>query len=223
MPRQPRLVLEGMPHHVTQRGNYRQKIFESHKDFQRYSYWIMEYAVKYKVQIIAYCLMSNHVHFIVEPTTKDGLALLFNMTHMRYSQYKHAQKDKKGHLWQGRFYSSVLDDVHLIMAVRYVERNPVRACIVPKASDYIWSSARFHAGLEQEPIIPTYGRERIRRICSSEQSWLEYLNEEDEAVSALIREKTQKGGVIASKENISSIEQKFGIILQEKKKGRPKK
>ena len=149
MPRQPRLVLEGMAHHVTQRGNYRQNVFESRTDFQCYSYWAAEYAGKYNIDIIAYCLMTNHVHFIVVPKSKENLALFFNMTHMRYSQYKNKQNKKMGHLWQGRFYSSVLDEAHLLRAIRYVEQNPVRAKMVEKASDYIWSSARFHMSLER--------------------------------------------------------------------------
>ena len=71
MPRRRRLVVPGLPHHVTQRGNYRQTVFEQPEDFKRYCRWVGEYAVKYGVEIMAYCLMRNHVHFIVIPEKED--------------------------------------------------------------------------------------------------------------------------------------------------------
>ncbi len=220
MPRRSRLVVEGMPHHVTQRGNYCQNVFESRVDFQCYSYWIEKYAGKYNIDIIAYCLMTNHVHFIVIPRSKENLSLFLNMTHMRYSQYKNKKSKRTGHLWQGRFYSSVLDETHLLRAVRYVEQNPVRVNMVEDASDYIWSSAKVHLGLEENSIIRTID---VSGLMPDKDGWKDYLKQEDSVINNIIREKTKKGGVVATEEFISSIEQKFGIILHTKKAGRPKK
>ena len=100
MPRKPRFVYEGEPHHVTQRGNYQQNILENDEDFRKYSYLVAEYASKYGIKILAYCLMNNHVHFVVIPKTKVGFSLFFNIVHMRYSQYKNLHRKKKGHLPQ---------------------------------------------------------------------------------------------------------------------------
>ena len=83
MPRIARVVIAGMPYHVTQRGNYRQDIFEGDEDKQVYLDFFKLYAKKYKVKFFAWCLMDNHVHFIVEPQKEDSLALLFKYTHMR--------------------------------------------------------------------------------------------------------------------------------------------
>lgn len=127
MPRRPRFVCEGLPHHVTQRGNYRQNVFNNDKDFRTYSYLVKEYMVKYEVDILAYCFTRNHVHFVAVPKTKLGFSRFFNVVHMRYSQYKNINENKKGHLWQNRFFSSVMDERHLFYAVRYVEQNPMRA------------------------------------------------------------------------------------------------
>ena len=104
MPRQARIVIPGIAHHVTQRGNYQSAIFEQDQDYRKYSYWIKEYASEYQVKILAYCLMTNHVHFILIPKTEDGLARLFNTVHMRYAQYINIRRKACGHLWQGRFY-----------------------------------------------------------------------------------------------------------------------
>ncbi|MFA4915766.1 MAG: transposase [Syntrophales bacterium] len=87
MPRIARIVAEGYPHHVTQWGNYRQPVFEVDDDYQQYLGWLKEYSSKYALDIWAYCLMSNHVHFICVPIKKDSLSLTFNMLYMRYAQY----------------------------------------------------------------------------------------------------------------------------------------
>ena len=141
MPRQPRLVFPKLPHHNTQRGNYRQNVFENSADFRKYSYWMVEYAEKYNVKILSY-VMSNHVHFIVILSNPCDLAQLFKIVHMRYSYYKNSAQSMTGHLWQGRFYSNVLDVAYLLRAMRYVERNPSRAGMVNKPWEYIWSSTR---------------------------------------------------------------------------------
>ena len=113
MPRHSRIVIPDIPHHITQRGNYRQDIFKSDSDYEKYSLWFNEYAAKYKLDVLAYCLMSNHVHFIVVPGKEETLARVFNTTHMRYAQYVNKKLKATGHLWQGRFFSCVLDNKHL--------------------------------------------------------------------------------------------------------------
>ena len=86
MPRIARVVAVGIPHHITQRGNYRQDVFLDDSDRRKYLLWIQEYSQKYHLNILAYCLMRNHVHFIAIPQKEDSLARTFNTAHMRYSQ-----------------------------------------------------------------------------------------------------------------------------------------
>ena len=133
MPRIARITELGMPHHITQRGNYRQRVFEKNEDFEKYVELVNECSGKFGLKILAYCLMNNHVHFVAIPTEKEALAKTFNTAHMRYAQYCNKKKKACGHLWQGRFFSSILDEQYLLEAVRYVERNPVRAKMVKKA------------------------------------------------------------------------------------------
>ncbi|HHT9117847.1 MAG TPA: transposase [Candidatus Hypogeohydataceae bacterium YC38] len=110
MPRIARAVAPDYPHHVTQRGNYQQTVFEDKEDRMQYLYWLKEYSRKYDLRIWAYCLMSNHVHFICVPGNADSLSKTFNTLHMRYSQHINRKKGMKGHLWQGRFFSCILDE-----------------------------------------------------------------------------------------------------------------
>ena len=146
MPRIARVIAKGYPYHITQRGNYRQTVFENGEDYQQYLIWLEEYRKKYSFDIWAYCLMSNHVHFIGVPQKEETLSRTLNTLHMRYSQYINRRRKASGHLWQGRFYSTILDDVHVYAAVKYVENNPVRVKIVKKAEEYSWSSAKEHVG-----------------------------------------------------------------------------
>ncbi len=150
MPRRARVVFEGVVHHITQRGNYRQSVFEDDSDKRKYVEFIREYSEKYGMKIYAYCLMSNHVHFIAAPVKEDSLAMTFKYSNMRYSSYFNKKNRRSGHLWQGRFYSCPLQFEHALEALRYVERNPVRARMVELPWEYEWSSAREHVGFNAE-------------------------------------------------------------------------
>ncbi len=77
MPRQARIVIPDLAHHITQRGNYRQDIFDNEGNYKQYAEWINEYAKENNVEILAYCLMSNHVHFIVIPKGEEDLSEIF--------------------------------------------------------------------------------------------------------------------------------------------------
>ena len=104
MPRSARFVIPGYLYHVTQRGNYRQKVFGEDQDRAVYLKHIQENSKQWKVEIYAYCLMDNHVHFIVKPCCPNSLARLFSIAHMKYSHYFNKKHKRKGHLWQGRFF-----------------------------------------------------------------------------------------------------------------------
>jgi len=115
MPRTTRVVVPNYPYHITQRGNYRQKIFENEENRFKYLNWINEYSKKYNLTLLAYRLGEEH-----------SLAKVFSIVHLRYSQYFNKKSGSTGHLWQGRYYSCLLDELHLMAAMRYVEKNPVR-------------------------------------------------------------------------------------------------
>ncbi len=223
MPRRARVVVPETAHHVIQRGNYQQCIFESDEDFRTYLYLVKEYAQQYQVKIHAYCLMSNHVHFIVTPEDQHGLAEIFRNVHTRFSQYKNLQKRRLGHLWQGRFYSCVLSRSHVLRAIRYVEMNPVRAKMVKKPWEYSWSSTRQHLKEEPSAIIKTDFHGYCLEAGLNERNWKEYLLNEDHEMITEMRQKTQKGWAIGDEDFIITMEKRLGIVLSKQKTGRPKK
>ncbi len=218
MPRKARITLPHIAHHITQRGNYRQIIFEEESDYRKYLLWCKEYSEKYKLEILGYCLISNHVHIIAIPGDKDALSRVFNTLHMRYAQYINRKRRTNGHLWQGRFFSCLLDEAHLYRAIRYIERNPVRAKIVKKPWDYEWSSARYHTGEEKRSIVKD-----AKLFDMGEEDWKEYLTEEDVAMEQEIRLKTQRGLVVGEEKFIKKIEDKIQRSLKCLNPGRPKK
>jgi putative transposase len=146
MPRVARIVIEDVPHHVTQRGNNRQDVFFLDEDRHVYLSFLKDRAEAYGLDVLGYCLMTNHVHLVAVPRSADALARAVGRAHFLYTQYVNRRHGRVGHLWQNRFFSCALDEVHLWRTMSYVERNPVRAKVVRLPWRYRWSSAAAHVG-----------------------------------------------------------------------------
>lgn len=153
MARLARVVIPGLPHHVTQRGNRRERVFFEEADYAAYLALISAAAKKAGTTIWSYCLMPNHVHFIMAPSNPDGLRDTFAEAHRRYTARIHQRFKWTGHLWQGRFSSVAMDEAHMLAAARYVPMNPVRAGMVARPQDWPWSSARAHLAGRGDGIV----------------------------------------------------------------------
>ena len=216
MPRVARVVLPGYPHHITHRGNYKQIVFEQPDDYIFYSNLVKKYFPKYGLDILCYVLMPNHVHFILIPEVKDALAKGLNVTQMIYAQYINEKHSTQGHLWSSRFYSCILDPAHLYRAVRYVERNPVRAKLVKKAWDWQWSSAKEHV-FGEKGIVPLVEVAKFIDV----DNWGKYLSQEDEEYNEKLRKHTRTGKPIGDKSFVEKLETIFGRRFSSEL-GRPK-
>jgi putative transposase len=144
MPRSARLVVPGIAHHVTQRGNRQQPIFFSDDDRATYIRILAAALKRFDTKCLAWCLMDNHVHLMLVPATTDGLRAPLSSAHTTYAQVINQREKLSGHLFQGRFASYPMDDRHMMFAARYIENNPVAAYMVERAEDWRWSSARAH-------------------------------------------------------------------------------
>jgi len=136
MPRIPRVIAPGIPHHITQRGNRRMQTFISNEDYSTYIDLMAEWCRKLRVEVWAYCLMPNHIHMIAVPETEDGLRRAIGEAHRRYTRGINFREGWRGHLWQGRFASFPMDETYLLATARYIELNPVRARLVPNPFSY---------------------------------------------------------------------------------------
>ena len=218
MGRLARIVAPGIPHHVVQRGNRRMDVFFSNTDRDQYIEYLSNACDKYGVDIWSWCIMSNHVHFIAVPEKEDSLDQCFSDAHVRYTRMINFREKWKGHLWQGRFSSSPLDDQYLLAAIRYVERNPVRAKIVRLPWKYEYSSAQYHIG--ERKFDPLVKNDSV--LLEIIDNWREYLhNKDDEENLNTIRKEEAGGRPIGSEGFIKTLENKLKRSFDRKSMGRP--
>jgi len=175
MARRRRCLLSGVPCHITQRGVDRRETFSSGEDYNTYLDLLRQNLEEADVRILAWCLMTNHLHLIAVPGRADSVSILMRRVQGRYAQYYNAHNRRNGHLWQNRFFACMLAPDHLWAAIAYVERNPVRARIVRRAEEYRWSSAVAHVTGGDGPQL--LEMEWWRR--AGRRDWREVLNRAD--------------------------------------------
>ena len=219
MPRVARIVAEGVPHHVTQRGNNRQDVFFVDDDRRVYLELLAGQAERFGLDVHAYCLMTNHMHLIVTPRRADSLAKALGRAHWRYTQYINRLHGRGGHLWQNRFFSCPLDAAGAWTGMRYVERNPVRSHLVRQAWRYEWSSAGCHCGVAAPP---EWLEMALWRDVAGGSDWQEALTAaEDEAEIAPLRRCTHTGRPLGSDSFLARLETLLGRRVRALPVGRP--
>ena len=215
MARLPRVVLPGIPHHITQRGNRRERTFFEDADYDLYLDLLADAAQRAQTQIWSYCLMPNHVHIVAVPGDEDGLRRTFGDLHRRYTGYINARIRTTGNLWQSRFSSVAMDEAHLVCAFRYVALNPVRARLVQRAVDWRWSSARALCEASDDGVVSVApALERVGDFTA-------FLDEAfDEAFTyAALRKAESIGRPVGSPEWLEDMEARTGLTLKPKKRG----
>ena len=216
------MIAEGVAHHVTQRGNARRVVFDCDADRLVYLRLLGQYSILHRCAVVGYCLMSSHVHLIAVPDRADSLAVVLRDVHGRYATYLNGRQGAAGHVWQGRYFSCPLDGRHLWTALRYVERNPVRAGLAATPDEYAWSSAAAHCGGADR-------HELLEVDCWANEwtavSWRGFLGDatEEEAETERIRRNTHTGRPLGSEEFVRQMERTLGRALTPQKGGRPAK
>ena len=219
MARPARSIALGYPHQVTQRGNYEQVVFEEDADYRRYLDWLRLYARRYALDIWAYCLMTNHVHYVCVPRADGALARTFNTLHTQYSQYFHRKKGLSGHLWRSRFLSCILDPKSVFEEARFIKTNPVRAGLVVRAEDYPWSSARSRVLGEPDPVLAAGFP-----LTAAISDWRAYLADRgDEPIIRRTRQNLKTGRPAGDNGFVREMEEMTGRRLGALPRGRPRK
>ncbi|HEX8468102.1 MAG TPA: transposase [Allosphingosinicella sp.] len=216
MGRSVRLTVPGHPHHVTHRGNNRQRTFFSERDQRLYTRYLAEACLATGTSVWAWCLMPNHVHLVLVPSVEGGLSAVLQRTQGRYTRAVNAREKWVGQLWQGRFASFVMDERHLLACARYVELNPVRAGLVARAADWPWSSARAHLGGPPDPLTD------IRPLLERWPDWRSVLDAgEDEPALQAIRARERSGRPLGGEAFLARLETATGLRLLPRRPGRP--
>jgi putative transposase len=214
MARMARVVIPNYPHHITQRGNRRQQTFFTNDDYRAYMSLLSNAKDQAGIDVWAYCLMPNHVHLVVVPEHKDSLAVFFSEAHRQYTRRINAREGWRGHLWQERFHSFVMDEAYLLAAVRYVELNPVKAKLCQTPEDWIWSSAQAHLRGEDDGLVS------VNPMLARISNWREYLKS-DESINMQqrIRENTRTGRPGGSEAFLNKLESQTKRTLRKGKPG----
>jgi putative transposase len=215
MARLARAVFPRIAHHVTQRGNGRQKTFFDDSDYALYRDLLREHCARADVAVWGWCLMPNHVHLILVPADEDGLRRALARVHRIYAGRIHERLQRTGHFWQGRFGCVAMDEEHLLAALRYVALNPVRAGLVPRAQDWRWSSVRAQLGIEPDLLTD------VTAVGERVPDFAELLDaaENEEAAMRLRRAETI-GRPVGSEAFLDELEERYGRAVKPAKRGR---
>lgn len=227
MPRTSRVVLPNYPHHIIQRGHNRQVVFAGDEDYLYYLENLKEWKKELGCKIYAYCLMTNHVHLIVDTGKEtENLALLMKRVSGRQTRYVNKIEGRSGTLWEGRYKSSPIKiNEYLLACCRYVELNPVRAKVVDDPRKYKWSSYRYKIGIEKTnwlDIDPCYmglgstEKEREKRY----EEWVKGAIPPGEL--ELIRKAVQRGQLTGGYRFVEEVDKKIGRRIEFRGQGRPK-
>ena len=215
MSRMARVVMPGVPLHITQRGIRRFDVVRDEADRHSYIKLLGESCRRFHLRICAYCLMSNHVHLVAIPERPDSMWRTLHRCHGLYATGFNMKYGFSGHLWQARPFSCALDEEHFWTAIRYVECNPVRARMVTHAEDYPWSSAAAHCGVGENPLL-----DRVWISPDQIQNWKQWLAAGNESgVEQRIRDRTFTGRPCGDENFVRQTEQALGRRLVPQKPG----
>lgn len=229
MPRVGRAVVPGYPHHIIQRGHNKQDVFSGPGDFEYYLATLATFKETYGVKVYAFCLMSNHVHLILQPgENAAGLGQLMKRLAGRQTRLFNRQEGRSGTLWESRYKSSPIEtDAYLLACCRYVELNPVRAGMVANPADYRWSSYAQRIGdgslypwLDTHPCFEALGNTETRRCAR-------YRDLVASAIPPgewdLIRDAVQRGQLTGRERFVDEVAALVGRRIEHRRPGRPGK
>ena len=228
MPRKPRVLVPHCPHHIVQRGHNRQVVFLADEDYQFYLDNLKEWKERLGIKLYAWCLMTNHVHLVLEPGEDAGtVSLLMKRLAGRQAAFVNKQEGRSGALWEGRFKASPIQrDAYLLACCRYVEMNPVRAGMVAGPRQYRWSSYRERMGLAGRDLLD-------RDACylaladgevQRRERYQSYMRQgaSDQEI-ALLRSAWARNQLTGNRHFIDEVEQRIGQRVEWRGRGKPVK
>ena len=217
MPRTPRFVLPDVVHHVVARGVNRQRIFCSGYDKNKYLKRFSKIAEEEKVLVHGFCLMDNHVHWILTPTSPVGLARLFQRVHTWWAIVFNRKTQRTGHLFESRYRSSSLSESHYWAALRYVELNPKKARLIKNPGEWEFSSARAHLNGQSDTrieLVPVTTRKQF-----TPSDWREFLQSSEDQEDSSLRHATKTNRPWGEADWIAQLEARYHRRLSRSRSG----
>lgn len=219
MSRIARAIAVGFPHHIVNRGNNKTAIFFEKEDYEKFLMLLKMYAKQSNALILAYCLMTNHVHLLVKPLSETSMAKMMQCVTQAYAKYFNKKQERSGRFWENRYFSCIVDcDRYLWTVTRYIEQNPRRANLVIREEDYPYSSARAHILGEKNSLL---GEELFTQ--SEREDYIKFIRENipEEGVND-IRYSTKTGRPFGGNDFVKKLELMLNRDFILKAPGRPK-
>ncbi|MFA5363372.1 MAG: transposase [Candidatus Omnitrophota bacterium] len=220
MPRGPRCILPGLPHHALQRGNNRGVIFHNQADKEYFLDNLKKSSFENKVAIGAYCLMSNHFHLLLYPESKEGFIRFMKYISQIYSQHFNRIYKRTGKLWENRYKLNIVDPEFEWVISRYIEQNPVRAGMVRAAEEYQYSSARMNLEGGRDEIVT---KDIVKGKRDKYKEFFSENTPESRKLLLRLREVTQQEKVFGGADFIRQLETQTKLFLGVRVRGRPRK
>ncbi|MES2942362.1 MAG: transposase [Pseudomonadota bacterium] len=225
MARLPRLTLAAYPHHIIQRGNNRQAIFNTVADYQFFLALLYENAKKFEVALHSYVLMGNHFHLLATPQTDSGLPQMMQAVGRSYVRYFNDLQGRSGTLWEGRYRSTLIQtDRYLLACMAYIDLNPVRAGLVAEAKDYAWSSYGHYVGLRADKLITPHSLfwSLANTPFGREAAYAEMVHAGIKAdQQAALTQSVLSGWVLGEKDFVANLQKQTLRRVQKASAGRP--
>jgi putative transposase len=227
MPRKPRFYVPGAPVHALQRGHNRSAVFFGVLDYLEYLRCLKQAADSCGCAVHAYVLMTNHVHLLLTPERADSVGCLFQSLGRHYVQYVNETYQRHGGLWEGRYRCNVIESqAYLLLCMRYIELNPVRAGMVDHPAKYRWSSYAANALGVSNAVLRAHTEYRALGGSSDDrQSVFRGLFDGslDSDELALVRGAVQTGTPLGNEKFKAAIEATLDLKVGFARRGRPKK
>ena len=226
MPRRARMYVPGLPYHIVQRGNNREACFLEPENYQSYLHLWRQVSRRYGVAVHTYCLMTNHVHFLVTPGDESAISNTLKVVGSRYAQYVNKRYRRSGTLWEGRHRASLIQsDRYLLSCHQYIELNPVRAGMVQRPEEYRWSSYGVNAWGDTSWLTAhgeylSLGRDGVARRKAYREFFAAGIGEEK---LRLFRKAAHYCQPVGDDRFRRQIEDKYGLRLGQMRRGRPRK
>jgi len=229
MPRTGRILVPEYPHHILQRGHNKQVVFADSQDFSFYLSNLEELKYQFDIQVHAYCLMTNHVHLLLNPGKKtSNLSKLMKTLAARTTRYRNRLENRTGTLWESRYKSSpVQNDEYLLTCCKYIELNPVRARMVDHPGNYVWSSYNQRIGnnssnnwIDFDPAFLSLGGSDALRTGAYTKFVTDSLTNSE---LEFIRGAIQRGQLTGNNRFVDEVEEIIGIRVEQRMRGRPRK
>lgn len=226
MPRRTRMYIPGFPYHVVQRGNNREACFLEAENCQFYLRLWNEVSQRYGLAVHAYCLMTNHIHFLVTPEHETSVSNTMQVVGSRYAHYVNKRYRRTGTLWEGRHRASLVQsERYLLSCYRYIELNPVRAGMVNHPAEYRWSSYRNNAWGDPGWLIQHSEYRRLGGTLDARRRAYRDLFKQrfNEGDLHLLRKAAHYCLPVADEQFRRQLEDAYGLPVGQMKRGRPRK